>query len=155
MIGTEAQTDLPSRSDVREPFPNQVGLADRSGDWPSVLSGGRKQRVALARALAGDPGLLVLDEPLSALDALTRIEMEALGEHTWRSSGFTGLLVTHDVDEAVTLADRVIAIDRGMIAFETSIPLNRPRRRDSQPFAALACRILSHVLGSARLDVRL
>jgi sulfonate transport system ATP-binding protein len=126
----------------------QVGLADRSGDWPSVLSGGQKQRVALARALAGDPGLLLLDEPLGALDALTRIEMQALVEQSWQSSGFTGLLVTHDVEEAVTLADRVIAIDRGMIAFETPIPLIRPRRRDSQTFAALALEILSHVLDS-------
>jgi sulfonate transport system ATP-binding protein len=130
-------------------------LADRSGDWPSVLSGGQKQRVALARALAGDPGLLLLDEPLSALDALTRIELQALVEQTWLSAGFTGLLVRHDVEEAVTLADRLIAIDRGMIGSETSIPLVRPRHRDSQPFAALAFRILSHVLGSARSEVRL
>jgi sulfonate transport system ATP-binding protein len=128
----------------------QVGLAERSGEWPSVLSGGQQQRVALARALAGDPGLLLLDEPLSALDALTRIEMQSLVEQTWRGSCFTALLVTHDVEEAVTLADRVVAIDQGMIAFETSILLARPRRRDSQPFAALAVEILAHVLGSPR-----
>jgi hypothetical protein len=73
---------------------------------------------------------------------------DALVEQTWQGSCFTALLVTHDVEEAVTLADRVVAIDRGTIAFETAIPLTRPRRRDSQPFAALALEILSHVLGS-------
>jgi sulfonate transport system ATP-binding protein len=136
---------------VREDWAlKQVGLDDRSGDWPSVLSGGQQQRVALARALAGDPGLLLLDEPLSALDALTRIEMQSLVEQTWQDSCFTALLVTHDVEEAVTLADRVVAIDRGMIAFETPVALTRPRRRDSQPFAALALEVLAHVLGSPR-----
>jgi sulfonate transport system ATP-binding protein len=128
------------------PSLQQVGLADRANDWPSILSGGQQQRVALARALAGDPGLLLLDEPLGALDALTRIEMQALVEQSWQAAGFTGVLVTHDVEEAVTLADRVVAIDRGRIAFEASIPLPRPRRRDSSSFATLAERILEHVL---------
>jgi sulfonate transport system ATP-binding protein len=125
----------------------QVGLADRAGEWPAVLSGGQQQRVALARALAGDPGLLLLDEPLGALDALTRIEMQTLVEQTWRAAGFTGVLVTHDVEEAVTLADRVVAIDRGRIALDVPVALPRPRRRDSPPFAVLAEEILTHVLG--------
>jgi sulfonate transport system ATP-binding protein len=128
----------------------QVGLAERAGDWPGVLSGGQQQRVALARALAGSPGLLLLDEPLGALDALTRIEMQALVEQTWRASGFTAVLVTHDVEEAVTLADRVVAIDRGRIALEARIPLHRPRRHDSTPYVALAERILAHVLKKSR-----
>ena len=78
-----------------------VGLADRAGDWPSALSGGQKQRVALARALVSRPRFLALDEPLGALDALTRIEMQPLLEAVWRREGFTALLVTHDVAEAV------------------------------------------------------
>jgi sulfonate transport system ATP-binding protein len=126
----------------------EVGLVDRSRDWPSTLSGGQRQRVALARALAGEPGLLLLDEPLGALDALTRIGMQALVERTWRSSGFTAILVTHDVEEAVTLADRVIALDGGRVAFDSPVPLPRPRRRDSPAFASLARDVLDHVMNA-------
>ncbi|WP_254053496.1 ABC transporter ATP-binding protein [Singulisphaera sp. GP187] len=124
----------------------QVGLEDRAEDWPRTLSGGQQQRVALARALAGSPGLLLLDEPLGALDALTRIEMQALVEQVWKASGFTGVLVTHDVEEAVTLADRVIIVDQGRITSETRIPLPRPRRRDSPEYAGLVEQILRQVL---------
>jgi sulfonate transport system ATP-binding protein len=127
-----------------------VYLADRAGDWPATLSGGQKQRVALARALAADPGLLLLDEPLGALDALTRIEMQSLLEQTWLEAGSTAVLVTHDVEEAVTLADRVVAVDQGRITLELPIPLERPRLRDSPPFAALAGRVLGHVMGASR-----
>jgi sulfonate transport system ATP-binding protein len=87
-----------------------VGLSDRAGEWPSVLSGGQKQRVALARALVSAPELLALDEPLGALDALTRIEMQRLVEYVCLSQGLTAVLVTHDVAEAVTLADRVVLV---------------------------------------------
>ncbi|RMU27477.1 ATP-binding cassette domain-containing protein, partial [Pseudomonas savastanoi] len=85
-----------------------VGLAERANEWPAALSGGQKQRVALARALIHKPRLLLLDEPLGALDALTRIEMQQLIEKLWHQYGFTVLLVTHDVSEAVAIADRVI-----------------------------------------------
>jgi sulfonate transport system ATP-binding protein len=95
---------------------SQVGLGDRATDWPARLSGGQRQRVSLARALVHQPHLLLLDEPLGALDALTRIEMHSLIEGLWRQHGFTALLVTHDVHEAVTLADRVILIENGSIA---------------------------------------
>lgn len=109
----------------------QVGLADRGNNWPSVLSGGQKQRVALARALASNPRLLLLDEPLGALDALTRIEMQQLIERLWLEQGFTVILVTHDVSEAVALADRVLLIEQGKIAMDTRITLARPRERDN------------------------
>ncbi len=92
-----------------------VGLEDRAGDWPAALSGGQKQRVALARALIHRPGLLLLDEPLGALDALTRIEMQDLIASLWQEHGFTVLLVTHDVSEAVAMADRVLLIEEGKI----------------------------------------
>ena len=91
----------------------QVGLGDRGGDWPAQLSGGQRQRVALARALVHRPGLLLLDEPLGALDALTRIDMQQLIETLWRRDGFTSVLVTHDVGEAVALADRILVLDEG------------------------------------------
>ncbi|MFS0724904.1 ATP-binding cassette domain-containing protein [Paenibacillus sp. 1P07SE] len=124
-----------------------VGLGDRSGEWPSVLSGGQRQRVALARALVGHPHLLLFDEPLGALDALTRIEMQQLIESLWTSRGFTAVLVTHDVSEAVALADRVILIEAGRIALDIPITLARPRLKDSG-FAHFEQLILSRVLQS-------
>jgi len=126
----------------------QVGLAGRGGDWPSTLSGGQRQRVALARALVHRPRLLLLDEPLGALDALTRLEMHRLIEQLWRRHGFTALLVTHDVTEAVALADRVLLIDRGGIALDASVTLPRPRSRTAPGFAELEDRVLRHVIGN-------
>lgn len=123
----------------------EVGLADRAGEWPSVLSGGQKQRVALARALAARPRLLALDEPLGALDALTRIEMQGLIERIWLEERFTAILVTHDVSEALALADRVILIDHGQVALDLPVPLSRPRRRGTAEFAALEGRILERL----------
>lgn len=125
----------------------QVGLAERAHDWPAVLSGGQRQRVALARALVHRPRLLLLDEPLGALDALTRIEMQALIERLWREHGFTALLVTHDVGEAVALADRVLLIEDGRIAFDERVPLPRPRSRGHAGVAAFEDRVLQRVLG--------
>jgi len=124
----------------------QVGLAERANEWPARLSGGQRQRVALARALVHQPRLLLLDEPLGALDALTRIEMHELIEGLWRRHGFTALLVTHDVQEAVALADRVILIEDGAIALDERVPLARPRSRGDVAFAALEKRILDRVL---------
>lgn len=124
----------------------QVGLADRENEWPARLSGGQRQRVALARALVHQPRLLLLDEPLGALDALTRIEMHRLIESLWRSHGFTALLVTHDVQEAVALADRVVLIEDGCIALDERIDLPRPRVHGDARFAALETRILDRVL---------
>ena len=124
----------------------QVGLADRQNDWPAKLSGGQRQRVALARALVRNPHLLLLDEPLGALDALTRIEMHRLVEGLWQDQGFTALLVTHDVQEAVALADRVILIEDGRIALDENIALARPRWHGDPEFARIEKRILDRVL---------
>lgn len=124
-----------------------VGLTDRADQWPRVLSGGERQRVALARALLTRPPLLLLDEPLGALDALTRIEMQALVERLWHEDGFTALLITHDVEEAVALADRVVVVQQGRIGLEVPILLPRPRRHGNIEFAALKERILNQVLG--------
>ena len=105
-----------------------VGLADRARDWPRILSGGQRQRVALARALATNPRLILLDEPLGALDALTRLEMQALIVSLWQRARFTAILVTHDVAEAAILADRILLIEDGRIGLDLRVDLPRPRR---------------------------
>ena len=124
----------------------QVGLEQRIHEWPAKLSGGQKQRVALARALIHKPNLLLLDEPLGALDAFTRLEMQSLIEDIWQKHGFTALLVTHDVEEAVALADRVILLQDGMIAQDVAIPLPRPRQRDHATFTSTVNQILKQIL---------
>jgi len=124
----------------------RIGLANRADDWPAALSGGQKQRVALARALVSRPAVLALDEPLGALDALTRIQMQTLIEQNWLRQGFTALLVTHDVAEAVTLADRVLVLEDGQISRDVPIELPRPRRRGDPGFAAIEQRILDCLL---------
>jgi sulfonate transport system ATP-binding protein len=125
---------------------DMVGLGDRGEDWPRVLSGGQRQRVALARALATNPRLMLLDEPLGSLDALTRIEMQRLIEQIWLKERFTAVLVTHDCAEAIALADRVIMLDRGTVALEIHVPLARPRERGDGAFAALEGRLLRRIL---------
>jgi len=126
----------------------EVGLADKAGQWPATLSGGQRQRVALARALVSHPGLLALDEPLGALDALTRIGMQDLIERIWRAQGFTAILVTHDVAEAVALADRILVVEEGRIALDLRVDVPRPRRRGDPDLARLEGRILDHLLGT-------
>ncbi|MER9346175.1 ATP-binding cassette domain-containing protein [Mesorhizobium sp. M0227] len=143
-------TGIASGAEARQRAPDilgEVGLADRADEWPSVLSGGQKQRVALARALVGHPQILALDEPLGALDALTRIEMQQLLERIWIAQKFTAVLVTHDVAEAVALADRVVVISEGRIALDLDVPVERPRRRGSVELARLEGKILDRLFG--------
>ena len=128
-----------------------VGLGDRADDWPAVLSGGQKQRVALARALVSGPRLLALDEPLGALDALTRLEMQELIEDVWHAQRFTAVLVTHDVAEAVTLADRVLVLEDGRITADIMVELPRPRRKGDADAARVEGRILDRLLLRDRL----
>ncbi|MBK8892304.1 MAG: ATP-binding cassette domain-containing protein [Dechloromonas sp.] len=124
----------------------QVGLADRADEWPTRLSGGQRQRVALARALIHRPRLLLLDEPLGALDALTRIEMQRLIERIWRQHQFTAVLVTHDVSEAVALADRILLIEDGRITLDEPVRLARPREHGESHFARLEGRVLKRLM---------
>ena len=128
---------------------NEVGLGEKRGQWPATLSGGQKQRVALARALVSQPRVLAFDEPLGALDALTRIYMQQLLERVWRDQAFTAILVTHDVAEAVALADRVLVIEDGRIAHDVAVDIPRPRRRGSADLAALEGSILRQLLKSS------
>jgi sulfonate transport system ATP-binding protein len=125
----------------------EVGLEEKRDEWPAALSGGQKQRVALARALVSHPRVMAFDEPLGALDALTRISMQRLLERVWRDQGFTAILVTHDVSEAVALADRVLIIDDGRIAHDIDVNLRRPRQRGSTELATLEGSILRELLG--------
>ena len=122
-----------------------VGLADRAGDWPAVLSGGQRQRVALARALVSRPRLLLLDEPFGALDALTRMEMRDLLARIWARERFTTVLITHDVVEAVTLADRVLVLKDGGLALDLPVEAGRPRQADDPRVLALERRVLAAV----------
>jgi sulfonate transport system ATP-binding protein len=123
-----------------------VRLAERAGDWPAILSGGQRQRVALARALASGAQLLLLDEPLGALDALTRLEMQDLVERVWQKKHISILLITHDVEEAIALADRVLIMERGRFTFEIPVLLPRPRSRSSNDFVGLKEQLLHRVL---------
>ena len=114
----------------------EVGLGDRGDSWPVQLSGGEQQRVALARALVGDPELLLADEPFGALDALTRIRMHALLRELCARHQPAVLLVTHDVDEAIELADRMLVLERGRIGLDLRIELPHPRsQRDPRFFS--------------------
>jgi len=133
------------RADARAAL-ERVGLADKADAWPATLSGGQRQRVALARALVSAPRLLLLDEPLGALDALTRLEMQDLIEDVWRTQGFTAVLVTHDVAEAVRLADRIVVLDQGRIAETWVVDQPRPRPLGDAELGRLERRILDRLM---------
>ncbi|MGV9410528.1 ABC transporter ATP-binding protein [Nocardia sp. NPDC003693] len=107
----------------------EVHLDGKARQWPATLSGGEAQRAALARALVREPELLLLDEPFAALDALTRLQMQDLVGDLVARHRPAVLMVTHDVDEAVRLADRVLVLDNGRFAVDTDIDLPRPRDR--------------------------
>lgn len=149
-VGLGNDRKLPGARDRALATLREVGLEDRRNEWPSVLSGGQRQRVALARALVSQPRVLAFDEPLGALDALTRISMQKLLERVWRDQGFTAIMVTHDVAEAVTLADRVIMIEDGRIALDLQIDLPRPRERGSADVAALEGLILRDLFRNSK-----
>jgi len=123
----------------------EVGLSHRADAWPLTLSGGEAQRAALARALVREPRLLLLDEPFAALDALTRLRMQGLVESLWAAHAPAVLLVTHDVDEALLLADRALVMANGRIAADIPIPLDRPRRHGDPGFIALRSRLLGEL----------
>jgi sulfonate transport system ATP-binding protein len=120
----------------------EVELSERARAWPVTLSGGEAQRASLARALVREPELLLLDEPFGALDALTRIRMYALLKELCRRHRPAVLLVTHDVDEAILLADRVVVLKDGKISLERDVDVPEPRPRDHAAFTALRTALL-------------
>jgi sulfonate transport system ATP-binding protein len=123
----------------------EVGLADHARAWPKTLSGGEAQRVALARALVRDPGLLLLDEPFAALDALTRMRMQELVNKLIERHRPATLLVTHDVDEAIVLADRVAVLRDGKLSLDLRIDLADRQLRSGVRFEALRDRFLAEL----------
>jgi sulfonate transport system ATP-binding protein len=145
-VGANVRLGLPEEAAPRAAgLLSRVGLADRAGDWPATLSGGQRQRVALARALASGPGLLLLDEPLSSLDALTRIEMQRLIRELWLEEGFTAVLITHDVHEALALADRVVLLEKGRAMRQWTLETPRPR---GERAAVVADEIIGRILAA-------
>jgi sulfonate transport system ATP-binding protein len=123
----------------------EVGLADHRRAWPKTLSGGEAQRVALARALGREPELLLMDEPFGALDALTRIKMHRLLRTLCARHTPAVLLVTHDVDEALLLADRVLVLSEGRLSLDVPIGLPSTERRLQPQFAVLRRRLLTEL----------
>lgn len=128
----------------------RVGLAHATGLFPSQLSGGMAQRASIARTLAGNPRLLLLDEPFSALDAFNRLSLQQELERLWQSTGITMILVSHDIEEAVYLSDRIVVLeaDPGRIRTIVENPLPRPRDRVSPAFNA----IKAHLFGALHVD---
>jgi sulfonate transport system ATP-binding protein len=133
----------------------RVGLAEKADSWPRELSGGQAQRVALARALVPRPDVLLLDEPFSALDAFTRVDLQAHLLDLWADSRPTLVLVTHDVDEAIALADRVVILSPrpGRVFAEVATELPRPRDRHAAGFDLAKRRVLAALDRSLRRAV--
>ncbi|GII88684.1 aliphatic sulfonates import ATP-binding protein SsuB 1 [Sphaerisporangium siamense] len=143
--------DVPDAGARADRALEEVGLSERADAWPLTLSGGEAQRASLARALVREPELLLLDEPFSALDALTRITVHQLVLDLWALHRPAVLLVTHDVDEALLLADRVLVLSEGRIAHEYAVTAPRPRHRDHPDLVNLRDRLL-RALGVAACE---
>ncbi|GGL32011.1 ABC transporter ATP-binding protein [Nocardia jinanensis] len=139
------------RDDTARELLEQVGLAGREKDWPAELSGGQRQRVALARALLHHPDILLLDEPFGALDAITRVNMHELVEALLAREPRTVVLVTHDVEEALMLADRVLLLTPEGITTDLVVAQPRPRSRGDAELADLEQRLLDDLLAADRL----
>jgi len=140
--GTDGRAGLRQRSVEAL---GEVGLADHARAWPATLSGGEAQRVALARALVREPHLMLLDEPFGALDALTRTKMHTLLQALCALHQPAVLLVTHDVQEAVMLADRAVVLTEGTISLDVPVGLPRPRDPGQPPFQRLRTRLLAEL----------
>ncbi|CAN5349831.1 aliphatic sulfonates ABC transporter ATP-binding protein [soil metagenome] len=139
---------LKGRDDDARALLGAVGLGGREQEYPIVLSGGQRQRVALARALIHEPDLLLLDEPFGALDAITRAAMQLLLEQLLARKPRTVLLVTHDVEEALLLADRVLLMRDGQVERDLHIGSQRPRHRGDPALASLKEELLDGLLAA-------
>ncbi|MBN3510281.1 ABC transporter ATP-binding protein [Mycolicibacterium septicum] len=141
----DAGPDAPSRTARGRSALDEVGLAEKTKAWPLSLSGGEAQRVSLARALVREPDLLLLDEPFGALDALTRLKMYGLLHELWSRRHMAVLHVTHDVDEAILLADRVVVLSGGRVSLDRRVELPFPRTRSDDGFDDLRRALLAEL----------
>lgn len=141
----DAGPDSPSRTARGRSALEEVGLAEKTRSWPLSLSGGEAQRVSLARALVREPDLLLLDEPFGALDALTRLKMYGLLHELWSRRHMAVLHVTHDVDEAILLADRVVVLSGGQVSLDRRVELPFPRTRRDDGFDDLRRALLAEL----------
>lgn len=141
----DAGPDAPSRTARGRSALEEVGLAEKTKAWPLSLSGGEAQRVSLARALVREPDLLLLDEPFGALDALTRLKMYGLLHELWSRRHMAVLHVTHDVDEAILLADRVVVLSGGRVSLDRRVELPFPRTRSDDGFDDLRRALLAEL----------
>ena len=137
-LGLDAQVARPAAVQLLR----EVGLEDKAAVWPATLSGGQKQRAALARSLLREPHVLLADEPFGALDALTRMRMQGLLRRMVERIRPTVILVTHDVDESLLLADRILVLRDGKIAEDHALDLTHPRRPDHPAFMQLRATLL-------------
>ena len=138
-VGENLAFALPEGADGRDRIGELLRLVGLSGletAMPVELAGGMAQRAALARSLMNQPSLLLLDEPFSALDALSRLQLQEEFSRIWQLDGGTKVLVTHDIEEAIFLADRIFFMELGRLAHELSVELSRPRQRMSREFQA-------------------
>ena len=141
----DAGPDAPSRIARGRSALDEVGLTEKTKAWPLSLSGGEAQRVSLARALVREPDLLLLDEPFGALDALTRLKMYGLLHELWSRRHMAVLHVTHDVDEAILLADRVVVLSGGRVSLDRRVELPFPRTRSDDGFDDLRRALLAEL----------
>ena len=134
---------------IAQEYLGLVGLAHAAGRYPAELSGGMQQRVGVARALANKPGVLLMDEPFASVDAQTRMTLQEELTRIWLERRPTIVFITHDVEEAVFLADRVVVLSKGRVLTEVAVPLARPRAWDAlmedPQFKALAAKVLQQV----------
>ncbi|MDI2113841.1 ABC transporter ATP-binding protein [Commensalibacter nepenthis] len=135
--------DIPNAKEVSLKILREVNLEHRADAWPRTLSGGEAQRVGIARALIREPAFLMLDEPFAALDALTKIQMRKLIIDLWKKHNCAVLLISHDIDDALLMADHVIVLNKGTINYNLDIPWNRENRRNHPEFEQYRLQLLS------------
>lgn len=135
--------DTPNNKEKALQILQEVNLEHRADAWPRTLSGGEAQRVGIARALVREPAFLMLDEPFADLDALTKIQMRKLVIDLWRKHHCAVLLISHDIDDALLMADQVVVLNQGSISYSLDIPWDRAKRRQHPEFEQYRLQLLS------------